>query len=168
MIDLREFRRPEMWETYDDLEAPARALLTQHKPRASDGEPLTAFIKAVNGRGLDGAVAATTLVTQACVLLAEALRCHPSTVVALVSRVVPWRDKCGAAINSILSAWVAHNDAQALVWCQWLVDDGYGAALARGLGERLLFLVESSAVMKAQEPWEEGGAFADVFFDQAT
>jgi len=167
-FDPREFDQPSMWTTYADLKGPTAALLTQRPPARADDGPLDDFTQAVDALGLHGAIAATALVTEGCGLLGGRLDKHPRTIVALLSRVVPWRTPVGVTVNATLSAWVAHNTSQTMTWCQKMLDDGDGEALARGYGERLIFLLETSALWAERPPWEEGQGFADRFFAETT
>ena len=121
-----EFDQPSMWTTYADLKGPTVALLTQRPPARADDGPLDDFTHAVHALGLHGAIAATALVTEGCGLLGRRLEKHPRTIAALISRIVPWRTPVGVMVNATLSAWVAHNANQAMIWCQKMLDDGDG------------------------------------------
>ncbi|WP_156971548.1 hypothetical protein [Knoellia flava] len=151
--------------TLAELRPSAVKLLTRTDGGKPDGEPLTEFTSQVLSLGTPGLVAAGVLNASACALLAEEMGRQGRTVVAVLSRVVPWRHEGGVAINAILSAYVAHNPRQALTWIEREVTEGRAEGLARGFGERLIFCVESAGLLGGRSSDEVVAAYLEAFFD---
>ena len=151
--------------TLAELRPKVTVLLTQTGGTKPDGEPLTGFTTEAVRLGTRGAVAAAILCASSCELLAESLDRPPATAVALVSRVVPWRDAGGVTVNAVLSAYVNNNPTQALTWIEQLREEGLSEGLARGLGERLIYCVESAALLSSRPAEEFARTYVDRFFD---
>ena len=93
VIDVDDFQLPQFWAAFRGIEPPARALLTETDHAAKDGHRLSHFVAAVGELGMHGAIAAVALTWCALEDLAGTLGVRTATTVALVSRVVPWRDR---------------------------------------------------------------------------
>ncbi|KGN39542.1 hypothetical protein [Knoellia subterranea] len=164
MFEPGDFQQPEMWLTYSDLRELTHALL-----RAPDDHDVqTAFASAVAGLGMHGLVAAVAMASCATVDLGSIMGCRPATGVALMSRVRPWRDKLGVATQAMLSAWLANNHRQAMLWADQQIEKGQAEQLAHALGERLVFAVESTALLGSLSSDEYVESFVTRFFNHAT
>ena len=162
-MDLRDFQLAQFWATYGDVEPVARALLTETDRAAKDGQRLSEFVATVVQLGMHGAVAAVALTWGALDDLARVMGVRPATTIALVSRVVPWRDGPGATTNAILYSWGVGGHPQAMRWANGIITD-HGDVLARGLGERFVFAVESAALLSSRSFDQQAEHFLERFF----
>ena len=162
-MDLRDFQLAQFWATYGDVEPVARALLTETDRAAKDGQRLSEFVATVVQLGMHGAVAAVALTWGALDDLARVMGVRPATTIALVSRVVPWRDGPGATTNAILYSWGVGGHPQAMRWANGIITD-HGDVLARGLGERFVFAVESAALLSGRSFDQQAEHFLERFF----
>ncbi|HZB66688.1 MAG TPA: hypothetical protein VE503_04635 [Ornithinibacter sp.] len=162
-MSLEDFQLPEFWATYSDIEPLVRALLMEPDRAAKDGQRLSDFVAAVGERGMHGAVAAVALTWGALDDLARVLGVRTATTISLVSRVVPWRDRPGATTNAILASWGVGGHPQAMRWAKGIITD-HGDVLARGLAERLVFAVETAALLSRRSPEEQAEVFLERFF----
>ena len=163
VIDVDDFQLPQFWAAFRGIEPPARALLTETDHAAKDGHRLSHFVAAVGELGMHGAIAAVALTWCALEDLAGTLGVRTATTVALVSRVVPWRDRPGVTTNAILSSWGVGGHPQAMRWAQGIIRD-HGDLLARGLAERLVFAVQTSALLSSRSLEEHASDFLERFF----
>ena len=108
--------------------------------QGKDPDALESFTATVAEHEMHGLAAATAVTACSLFELASLEQRRPATIVALMSRVVPWRDPVGVVVHAILSAWVHRNHAQALAWIQLELAEGRCSAVARALGERLVFV----------------------------
>ena len=150
----------ELWSHYLVIESAVRRVLGQGK----DPDALESFTATVAEHEMHGLAAATAVTACSLFELASLEQRRPATIVALMSRVVPWRDPVGVVVHAILSAWVHRNHAQALAWIQLELAEGRCSAVARALGERLVFCLESAGLLSGMSAEERALAFAGRFF----
>ena len=165
-MDLQDFQLPQFWATYSAIEPSARALLTEPDRASKDGQRLSEFVAAVGELGMHGAVAAVALTWGAFDDLARLLGVSPATSIALVSRVIPWRDGPGGTTNAILYSWGVGGHPQAMRWASGIITD-HGDVLAQGLAERLVFAVESAALLSGRSIPQQADDFLHRFFASA-
>ena len=115
---------------------------------------------------MHGAVAAVALTWGALEDLARVMGGRTATTIALVSRVVPWRDGPGSTTNAILYSWGVGGHPQAMRWANGIITD-HGDVLAQGLGERLVFAVESTALLSTRSFDQQAHDFLERFFTDA-
>lgn len=163
MYEPGDFQMPDMRITYNGLKEPTRHLLTN----AKNDDALQTFANTIEGLDLHGVVGALALTTCALDDLTSVLGRPAATGVALLSRAIPWRsDSLGVNTQALLSSWVARSYRQAMGWADQEIARGNLNALGRGLGERLVFAVETTALLSRPTPDAHAESFVDRFFSQ--
>ena len=159
-----DFQLPEFWATYSDIEPLVRALLMEPDRAAKDGQRLSDFVAAVGERGMHGAVAAVALTWGALDDLAGVLGVRTATTISLVSRVVPWRVPAGRDHQRDPRVLGCRRASSRRCGCARGIITDHGDVLARGLAERLVFAVETAALLSRRSPEEQAEVFLERFF----
>ncbi len=163
-IDPRSITPPEMWTTYSDIEQVTRDLLLETDRATKDGPRLDAFVEKITTYGVHGAWAAGALTWCSLDVLADVMGVRPATTIALISRVVPWRDSAGVTINSLLAALGGGGHSDVFRRAQQ-VDELEGPGyLARGLGQRMIFATEAAGLLSSRSSSEVAAEFVEAFF----
>lgn len=113
---------------------------------------------------MHGAVAAAALTWFSLSGLARVFGREARTAIALVSRVVPWRDHAGVATNALLAAWAAGGHPDAMKWMDDVGSQHGPEVLATGLGHRLVFAIESTGLLTGNSSQEVAASFLEAFF----
>lgn len=161
------FDQPEMWNTYSDLKRPTYLLLTEPDLEVKDGRWLTQWAADVDRLGMHGHVAGLALTWGALGELGDLLGKHPRTIVAMLGRAPHWRDPAGKQIQNIVSSWGHGSHAQVFSWVEQL-EESAPRRLSGGLGERLIFAVETAALWSGVSSEERGRDFCKRFFANIT
>jgi len=156
-IDPRDFERPELWLTYEDVR-PALRLHFQ------DGVPLGELAATLGRLGMHGAVAGFAVAVCTLDDLAKEMARPPQTAVALLGRFPAWADDFGRQVNAMLSAWVFERHPEAMRWAKQALDEGQGSDLAAALAERIHFAIDATALLAGRSLQEQHEDFDHRFF----